>query len=190
MTYLVRKLAPDELIGPLLESALRVFAAALGYPPSHPRVRGMADAIRRHTRRAGFRAFGAFDPDHQLVGFAYGFTSQPGLWWREQIVPALTPQQRAQWLADAFELAELHVHPDSQGQKLGSQLHDSLLADLPHRTALLSVMHRSDRARILYQRRGWQTLVEDLRFSSDVATPFSVMGLQLAENSRPGAAAG
>jgi hypothetical protein len=40
-------------------------------------------------------------------------------------------------------------------------------------------MHRSERARQLYASRGWQVLVEDLRFGSDPATPFSVLGLEL-----------
>jgi hypothetical protein len=40
-------------------------------------------------------------------------------------------------------------------------------------------MHRSQRARALYTSRGWQTLVEDLRFSTEPATPFSVLGLEL-----------
>ena len=115
----------------------------------------------------------------QLVGFSYGYTSQPGLWWREQIAQPLSAAQRAYWLADAFELAELHVHPSAQGQHLGSRLHDLLLADLPNATALLSVMHRSERARQLYTRRGWQTLVEDMRFPTEPQTPFSVLGLTL-----------
>jgi ribosomal protein S18 acetylase RimI-like enzyme len=73
-------------------------------------------------------------------------------------------------------LAELHVHPSAQGQRLGSQLHDRLLRSQHHPTAVLSVMHHSERARQLYARRGWQVLVEDLRFSTEPQTPFSVLG--------------
>jgi hypothetical protein len=40
-------------------------------------------------------------------------------------------------------------------------------------------MHRSERARQLYFSRGWQVLVEDLRFSSEPLTPFSILGLLL-----------
>jgi ribosomal protein S18 acetylase RimI-like enzyme len=158
-----------------------VFAAAIGFPRHHGRVTGLGETLRRHATRTGFSAFGAFETeDNHLVGFSYGYSSQPGLWWREQIVPALSPQQRDYWLADAFELAELHVHPSAQGHKLGSALHDRLIETAqPHRTALLSVMHRSERAWRLYRRRGWQTLIEELRFSTDPATPFSVLGLEL-----------
>lgn len=158
-----------------------MFGAAIGYPRHHSRVIGLGETLRRHASRAGFSAFGAFgDAQEHLVGFSYGYTSQPGLWWREQIAPALDPRQREYWLADAFELAELHVHPAAQGHRLGSGLHDRLVqAAQPHRTALLSVMHRSERARQLYASRGWQMLVPELRFSTDPATPFSVLGLEL-----------
>lgn len=178
-TYTVRALGAEELIAQRLDQALDVFSAAIGYPRRHARVLGLADTIRRHALRPGFRAFGALSPQHALIGFSYGYTSQPGLWWREQIVPHLTAAEQQYWLADAFELAELHVHPSAQGQKLGSALHDQLLRGLTHRTALLSVMHRSVRARQLYVSRGWQELVHEMRFSTDPATPFSVLGLAL-----------
>jgi ribosomal protein S18 acetylase RimI-like enzyme len=177
--YTVRQLSDGQLAATHLESALQVFAAALGFPRRHPRVDGQGSSLRRHATRAGFRAFGAFDARERLVGFSYGYSSAAGLWWREQIAAGLTLEQQNYWLADAFEVAELHVSPDAQGHKLGSQLHDRLVSDLPHRTALLSVMHRSERARRLYASRGWQTLIEDLRFSTDPATPFSVLGLDL-----------
>jgi ribosomal protein S18 acetylase RimI-like enzyme len=71
------------------------------------------------------------------------------------------------------------VHPSAQGQRLGSQLHDLVIHAAPNRTALLSVMHRSERARLLYTSRGWQTLIDDLRFPTEPNTPFSVLGLEL-----------
>jgi ribosomal protein S18 acetylase RimI-like enzyme len=177
--YEVRPVGPDELSSRLLDQVLWVFGGALGFPPRHGRVVSFADTLRRHAGYAGFRAFGAFDARGRLVGFSYGYTSQPGLWWREQIAAPLSPEQRKDWLKDAFELAELHVHPSAQGNHLGSQLHDLLLESQPHRTALLSVMHRSHRARQLYESRGWQCLVDDLRFSTEPQTAFSVLGLKL-----------
>jgi ribosomal protein S18 acetylase RimI-like enzyme len=177
--YSSRLLETHELGGPLVDQALWVFAGGLGFALGHSRVTNLASTIRRHALLDGFRAFGAFNADSRLVGFSYGYTSQPGLWWREQISQPLSPEQRAYWLVDAFELAELHVHPTAQGHRLGSQLHDLLLQDLPNATALLSVMHRSERAWQLYTRRHWQTLIADLRFPTEPRTPFSVLGLTL-----------
>jgi ribosomal protein S18 acetylase RimI-like enzyme len=176
---IVRPLLANEVTGPQHEALLHVFAAAMGYAPGAQAVQSQGAATRRHSERSGFRAFGAFDAGERLVGFSYGYHSQPGLWWREQVSGALTPAQCREWLADAFELCELHVHPAAQGLHLGSRLHDALVTDLPEKTALLSTMHRSQRARQLYASRGWQVLVEDMRFSSDPLTPFSILGLAL-----------
>ena len=158
---------------------LWVFSGALGFARHHGRVLSFADTVRRHAGYAGFTAFGAFDPKSRLVGFSYGYASQPGLWWREQIAAPLSTAEREEWLADAFELAELHVHPSCQGNGLGSKLHDLLIANQPHRTAVLSAMHRSERAQALYASRGWQVLVPDLRFSTEPGTPFSVLALRV-----------
>jgi ribosomal protein S18 acetylase RimI-like enzyme len=176
---IVRPLTADEIAGPLLEALLRVFGAAMGYGRRSSQVAAQGAVTRRHAERVGFRAFGAFDERAQMVGFSYGYHSQPGLWWREQVSSALTPDQRVAWLADAFEVCELHVHPAAQGQRLGSRLHDAQVTDLPEKTALLSVMHRSERAQQLYFSRGWQVLIEELRFSSEPQTPFSILGLLL-----------
>jgi ribosomal protein S18 acetylase RimI-like enzyme len=165
----------------LLDQALWVFAGALGFPRQSGRVLSFADTIRRHSRVGGFRAYGAINLRGRLVGFTYGYSSQPGLWWREEIARPLSDEQRVYWLTDAFELAELHVHPSAQGRHLGSGLHDALLASQGHSRALLSVMHRSGRARQLYASRGWQTLIDDLRFSTEPQTPFSLLGLTRAE---------
>jgi ribosomal protein S18 acetylase RimI-like enzyme len=178
--FTVRALAADELAGPLLDQALWVFGAALGFPRASSRVRSFADTLRRHASYGGFRAFGAINSRGRMLGFSYGYSSVPGLWWREQIAQPLSIQQREFWLADAFEVAELHVHPSAQGQRLGSQLHDLLVRGAPkHRTALLSVMHRSARARALYASRGWQPLLEEFYFLTEPNTPFSVLGLTL-----------
>jgi ribosomal protein S18 acetylase RimI-like enzyme len=174
----VRVLGPHELSGAYLDQALWIFSGALGFARESGRVRNFAETIRRHTSYGGFRAFGAFSIRGRLVGFSYGYTSQPGLWWREQIAAPLSSEARSFWLADAFEFAELHVHPSAQGRGLGSQLHDSLVASHEHATALLSVMHRSATARRLYTSRGWETLIHDLRFSTEPETPFSLLGLR------------
>src|SRR5579864_4635162 len=139
----IRPLSGDELGGRFLDQVLWVFSGALGFPPRTGRVLNFGDTLRRHAGYGGFTAFGAFNLRARLVGFTYGYTSQPGLWWREQVAAPLTPAQRDFWFSDAFELAELHVHPTAQGHHVGSGLLDRLMGIQPHRTALLSVMHRS-----------------------------------------------
>ena len=176
--FAVRPLSPDELSGRFRDQALWVFSGALGFPRRGARVGSFADTLRRHSEYTGFLAFGALNLRNRLVGFSYGYTSQPGLWWREEVAAPLSPGQRAEWFSDTFELAELHVHPSAQGNGLGSALHDELIAAQTHRVAVLSVMHRSERARQLYNSRGWQVIVQDLRFSTEPQTPFSLLGLR------------
>lgn len=178
--FLVRALTTEELAGRLLDQALWVFGGALGFPSRHGRVISFGDTLRRHAGYGGFLAFGAFNLRNRLVGFSYGYSSQPGLWWREQVAAPLTASEREEWFSDAFELAELHVHPSAQGNRLGSELHDRLIAAQPHRTAPLSVMHRSERARQLYASRGWECLIAELRFPTEPQTPFSLLGLRVA----------
>jgi ribosomal protein S18 acetylase RimI-like enzyme len=175
--FSVRPLAGDELTGQLFSQALWVFGGALGFGRRSTRVLTFGETIRRHVRVPGFRAFGAFNLRGRLVGFSYGYTSQPGLWWREQIAQPLSNPDRDFWLTDAFELAELHVHPVAQGHHVGSRLHDSLVAAIDERTALLSVMEHSSRARQLYASRGWQPLIESFRFETEPRTVFSILGL-------------
>jgi hypothetical protein len=62
---------------------------------------------------------------------------------------------------------------------LGGRLHDALLAGCEQRTAALSTIRLQTPAYHLYRRRGWRTLGEDIHFPG-VATPYRVMGLELA----------
>ena len=82
-------------------------------------------------------------PDgEQLVGFGYGYLVEPGQWWHDQVRAALDRRTAKKWLPGAFEVCELHVHPDHQSQGLGRQLLHALVADLPHPAALLSTPGR------------------------------------------------
>lgn len=62
------------------------------------------------------------------------------------------------------ELAALHVLPSSWGEGVGSRLHDAalaLLVEAGHQAAWLWVISANDRARRMYERRGW-TLRSDV----------------------------
>jgi ribosomal protein S18 acetylase RimI-like enzyme len=169
----------DELAG--------IYAAAMRRPPEV--VAQRRSIMSRHRGYAGFRAFGGW-AGPRLVGFAYGYTGAPGQWWHDCVAAALGPARSADWLADAFEVAELHVAPDSQGQGLGRRLLRALLAGLPHRTTLLSTPDTDSPARRLYRSDGFVDLVGGFRFPGGVE-PFCLMGRRLvASTAEPGTAAG
>jgi ribosomal protein S18 acetylase RimI-like enzyme len=84
------------------------------------------------------------------------------------------------YLADYFELTELHVRTDAQGHGLGNALLRRLLdrADAGH--VLLSTPEAPvpTRAWLLYRRCGFRDLLRHHRFSSD-PRPFAVLGRPL-----------
>ena len=60
-----------------------------------------------------------------LAGFIYGFHGRPGQWWHDTVARALAsldPPMATTWLADSFEVAELHVLPAYQGRRIGRRL--------------------------------------------------------------------
>jgi GNAT superfamily N-acetyltransferase len=93
---------------------------------------------------------------------------QPGaaVWIAESGgLPAGTVVVRPHLLvAGLGELRRLHVVPDWWGRGLGSRLHDSALATMRERFtgATLRVLERNDRARSMYERRGWELVPGDI----------------------------
>ena len=157
--------AAIELVGPAgvpAADVVAVYAEAFGAGPyfeGEEEVRRFAEAaLPRHLARRDFRmALAHSEEDGAVVGFAYGYTGEPGQWWHDWVWAQLTPAEAAEW-DGAFEIVELAVRPAAQGQGTGGRLHDALLAGLPHRTALLSTRDADTPARHLYTRRGWTTL--------------------------------
>lgn len=154
-------------------------------PPPYNRDPGVAESFAsslvRHLGREGFRALAARDlAANRIVGFAYGYVTGPGQWWHEQVARAMTPDQITRWLSGAFELVEFAVSPYAQGQGLGSRLHDTLLQDLPYRTAVLSTMQSETVALKLYRRRGWVPLLQNFIFPGG-ARNYMIMGKDLRE---------
>jgi GNAT superfamily N-acetyltransferase len=133
-----------------------------------------------HINRADFRLIGAFDDDlDQIVGFAYGYTSQPGQWWYEKVKAALPAQIAAEWLNNSFQFAEIAVSPGFQGQGIGGRLYTDLLKELWHHKAILSTLQAETVAHRLYRNHGWVVLRENLFFPG-VNRPYQIMGLEIA----------
>jgi ribosomal protein S18 acetylase RimI-like enzyme len=92
------------------------------------------------------------------------------------------------YLADYFELTELHVRTDAQGHGLGQALLQRLLDRADGGHVLLSTPEAPTptRAWLLYRRCGFRDLLRHHRFSSD-PRPFAVLGrpLPLGPGSAP-----
>jgi GNAT superfamily N-acetyltransferase len=170
----------------MLDPIVRVYQAAFRAAPYDKReaeVAGFAEALPKHVRRDAFRFVGAFNEStDSLVGFAYGYTSQRGQWWYDVVRKALPPLGAIEWLTNAFQLTEIAVQPQAQGQSIGGRLHDYLLGGVPHARALLSTLDAETIAFKMYQERGWLTLFEHFYFPG-VPRPYRIMGINLP---RPG----
>lgn len=172
-----------------LGAFLNVYSAAMA-PPSE-QLPGRQSIMLRHATYPGFRAMVAerrpgrlrLPGSTELVGFIYGFHGAAGQWWHDVVYEALAQQHGTDyadtWLADPFEVAELHVHPDYQGRGLGRALLTGLCAGRPERTMVLSTLDRPDtRARRLYTSVGLIDLLPHFEFPGG-GPLYAVMGTSL-----------
>jgi len=159
-----------------VDDAMRIYVRAMKYTDHTGIQRGVS--ARRHTGNEGFACRAAVAEDGTLVGFGYGYTTMPGQWWHDLVERAVSPQDRADWLTDAFELSELHVLPQWHGLGVGRRLLTSLATGITHRSMLLSTPDRDTRAFRLYRSTGFVDLARNYRFPGDVR-PFAVLGARL-----------
>lgn len=181
-----------------LTDALRVYVAAMHYPPGTEHQR--AGMWREHIQRPGWQAVAAVDlDDHDgavtahaqlreapLLGVAYGYCGAPDHWWQQQVVLGLRragwpPAEIANLVTGYFELTELHILPQAQGRGLGEALTRHLLADRKEVSVLLSTPEtsgESNRAWRLYRRLGFGDVVRGHHFAGD-PRPFAILGRAL-----------
>ncbi len=163
-----------------MDQLLDIYATAMGYPRNIMEWR--RGHIAAHAHRHGFRAVATFAED-RLVGFGYGHQGRPGQWWHEQVSAGIDRAGYTTWLADCFEVVELHVQPEAQGVGIGSRQLSTLLNEVSARTVVLStpeqpVSAETSRAWRLYRRHGFVDVVRGLRFPGD-ERPFAVLGRTL-----------
>ena len=126
MTYRLAALPAAEPAGrrdELIALCAQAFCGSPWYEPPLGAVRTVDRLLDSAVRRDDFRAVAALDGDDALLGFAAGWTDT-----------ALSGDE------PVFELAELVVAPDRQGQGIGRALHDGLLAAGPPGPALLMTL--------------------------------------------------
>ena len=149
-----------------------IYGEAMRRPPEL--VVQRREIMASHVHRPGFVGVLARDDD-DIVGFGYGYRGRPGDWWHDVVAKALGRRDAREWLADSFELAELHVLPPSQGHGVGRQILETLLTKIDATTTVLSTHDRESPARALYRSVGFVDLLTGFVFpgSSEV---YVVMG--------------
>lgn len=178
-------LSPDEFRARLRE-ALAIYVAAMRYPVGTAEQR--APMWLTHVLREGWRCVGALDAGGTLVGVAYGYRGSPGQWWHEQVRRGLVrgggEKIAAAWLTDYFELTEIHVRPQNQGEGIGEDLLHRLLDGVPNRYVLLSTPEGPTRAWKLYRRVGFEDVLRNYHFAGD-PRPFAILGRSLPLPPKP-----
>jgi ribosomal protein S18 acetylase RimI-like enzyme len=162
-----------------LNALLATYEAAMLPPVGQ--LPGRQMIMERHAGYPEFRAFVA-ERNREVVGFGYGFHGEAGQWWHDVVRGRLAgtggAEHAAHWLDDAWEVAELHVHPAAQGRGLGRGLITALCEGRPERTAVLSTLDARTPARALYHSLGFTDLVTAFRFPGG-GPVYAVMGADL-----------
>jgi ribosomal protein S18 acetylase RimI-like enzyme len=177
----VTELSPSEFTS-RLDQAVAVYAAAMQAPPGV--LPGRRSTMIGHAVNPGFRALLATEDESGTVaGFTYGFHGAPGQWWHDTVARAVAAAHggdvAAAWLADSFEVAELHVRPEYQGHGIGADLLQRLTSGQPERTAVLSTRDADTPARRLYRGVGFADLLTAFVFFPSADPPYAVMGAEL-----------
>ena len=162
-----------------LDDAIAVYGEAMGYPVDMLAMR--RGYMASHAHRRGFKAVATMDNTGALMGFGYGYLSEPGQWWHDQVKSALGRDVRKVWLSDCFEVVEMHVRPLAQGHGLGATQLRNLLNMTSAATTLLSTPEADEaesRAWRLYRRFGFVDVIRNFMFPGD-ARPFAVLGRTL-----------
>src|SRR5262249_15023851 len=98
----------------------------------------------------GFVMVVADDPDGRLAGFAFGFTFERGLWWKDA-----TPEPPGLLGLALFAVMELAVRPAFRGRGIATALMTQLLSDRSERYATFATSPVAV-ARQIYAGWGWQ----------------------------------
>ena len=183
----VRELNTSQFLGELPALTV-IYARAMAAPAAQ--LPGRGAIMRRHAGYPAFTAVVAELPSSGAgpIAFAYGFHGIPGQWWYDVVHSALTaalgdPGGRY-WVADSFEVAEVHVDPEHQGRGIGRALMHTLAAGCAQRTALLSTHDGPTRARRLYHSLGFTDLLRPFTFPG-TGQPYAIMGVTLPLRDSP-----
>src|SRR3954470_3888042 len=159
--------------------AAHIYGAAMQRSPEM--VVQRCEIMHTHLARRGFVAVVVLDDDAddaEPVAFGYGYLGRRGEWWHDIVVNALGPELGERWMADAFELAELHVLPERHGQGIGRRILDEVVRHAAGRTMVLSTQDRESPARQLYRTTGFVDLLGGFVFPGSREV-YAIMGKDL-----------
>jgi ribosomal protein S18 acetylase RimI-like enzyme len=117
------------------------------------------ERLEAYATRDGF-AFVTGRLDHQLVGFALGYTLPAGSAWWRGLRGSVDQELLRETGRRTFALNELMVRPAWRRRGYARALHDSLLSNRPEERATLLVRPDNAPAHAAYRSWGWYKLAE------------------------------
>lgn len=156
----------------MLDTLADIYCQEYAEPPydASPDTYGREAFIDRTTRQVKEAGFSLLTGhvDSEQVGYTFGYTHEPGRWWRGRSQPP-PPEDLVQ--APGFVVMELIVRRPFRGRGYSRQLLESLLSDRSEPYATLCV-HPEALARDIYARWGWQ---EVCKLSHENGVAFDVL---------------
>ena len=129
------------------------------------------------TKRKGFvAAVAQIESVGQPIGFCYGYTVSADTYFYKLVAKNLNDAAKTFWLTDCFQLTEMAVLPHYQGRGIGGELHNTLLNAQSHPKAILATMKTPSNATALYEKRGWQVLIDYLKVPQ-LNRAYQIMGI-------------
>ena len=134
------------------------------------------EIVDRHATYDGWTGYVAA-VDETFVGYVYGHHSRPGQWWHDLLVEQRSRSRRDRWLEDAFAVVEIGVLSEYRRRGIASELLETVLRDVDHATALLTVGAENEGAQRFYRDRGWTVVDDRITFPQG---EYHLMGLALS----------
>ncbi len=161
MPYVITPFTLDDDLQPIVAAWANAFAD----PPNGPRPAGeLLRQLYRHMTYPRFAGLVARSPGtRQVLGLAYGYSNEPGQWWRDCVARALGPGA-ATMLDDSFCLTELGVIIPARRHGIAEGLVDALASCQPHPRMLLSTRSDNDGGLRFYYATGWRTVLRAMSF--------------------------
>lgn len=117
--------------------------------------------FQKHSTYPGFTGVKALSENGKMIGFAYGYESTAGQFYRSMLEGQLTEEQTRVWLSDCFEFVELAVAPSARYNGIGNMLHDKLIGHITNGTSVLTTEVGNTPAISLYTKKGWEVIKSD-----------------------------
>jgi ribosomal protein S18 acetylase RimI-like enzyme len=136
--------------------------------------------IIKHSQYEGFIGKVMYSDEHEMIGFAYGYSSSPDQYYHNVIKSNLERDLYEEWLKNCFEFVELAVSPKFRGQGHAQLLMEEILKNTDKQNAVLTTQYENIPPQNLYKKSGWKILKNDFMIAPN-RTRYVIMVKRLGD---------